>query len=107
VFHVRAGQPPAICLHGLADTVVSPDDSRRFAAAMKQAGNRCELVLLPETPHAFLIPNYKCSEAVVVNALRRGDEFLTSLGWFAGEPTLTVSDPPSWKPKWPPTQKSK
>ena len=65
------------------------------------------LVLLPETPHAFLIPNYKCSEAVVVNALRRGDEFLTSLGWFAGEPTLTVSDPPSWKPKWPPTQKSK
>lgn len=107
VFHVRAGQPPAICLHGLADTVVSPDDSRRFAAAMKQAGNRCELVLLPETPHAFLIPNYKCSEAVVVNALRRGDEFLTSLGWFAGEPTLTVSDPPSWKSKWPPTQKSK
>ena len=56
-------------------TVVSPDNSRDFADAMKQAGNRCDLVPLPETPHAFFIPNYKCSEAVVVNALLLGDKF--------------------------------
>ena len=84
--------------------MVSPDNSRQFAAAMKQAGNRCDLVLLPDTPHAFLIPNYKCSEAVVVNALLLGDKFLASLGYFSGEPTLTVSDPPSWTPKWPPAK---
>ena len=101
LFHVHAGQPPAICIHGLADTVVSPENSRDLAAAMKAAGNRCDLVLLPETPHAFLIPNYKCSEAVVVNALLIADTFLTSLGWFSGEPNLVVSDPPSWMPKWP------
>ena len=100
-FFVRSNLPPTICIHGLADTVVSPDNSRAFAVAMKQAGNRCDLVLLPETPHAFLIPNYKCSEAVVVNALLLGDKFLTSLGYFSGEPTLTVSDPPSWTSKWP------
>lgn len=99
---VRSNLPPAICIHGLADTVVSPDNSRDFAVAMKRAGNRCDLVLLPETPHAFLIPNYKCSEAMVVNALLFGDKFLTSLGYFSGEPTLTVSDPPAWTPKWPP-----
>jgi acetyl esterase/lipase len=103
--HVRAGQPPAICIHGLVDAAVSPDNSRQFAAAMKQAGNRCDLVLLPETPHAFLIPNYKCSEAVVVNALLIADKFLVSLGYLSGEPNLVVSDPPSWKPKWPPTPK--
>jgi acetyl esterase/lipase len=100
LFHVRSNLPPAICIHGLVDTVVSPDNSRDFAAAMKQAGSRCDLVLLPEAPHAFLIPNYKCSEAVVVNALLLGDKFLTSLGWFSGKPNLTVSDPPSWTPKW-------
>ena len=101
VFYVRSNLPPTICIHGLADTVVSPDNSRNFAAAMKQAGNRCDLVLLPETPHAFLIPSYKCSEAVVVNALLLSDKFLTSLGYFSGEPNLTVSDPPAWTPKWP------
>jgi len=107
LLHIRAGQPPAICIHGLSDTAVSPDNSRDFAAAMKRAGNRCDLVLLPETPHAFLIPNYKCSEAVVVNALLLGDKFLTSLGYFSGEPALTVSDPPSWTPKWPPAKNSR
>lgn len=99
---VHAGQPPAICIHGLADASVSPDNSRQFAAAMKQAGNRCDLVLLPETPHAFLIPNYKCSEQTVINSLLIADKFLSSLGWFSGEPNLVVSDPPSWTPKWPP-----
>lgn len=107
LFQVRTGQPPTICVHGLADTVVSPDDSRRLATAMKTAGNRCDLVLLPDTPHAFLIPNYKCSERVVVNALQLGDRFLTSLGWFTGDSTLTVSDPPAWTPKWPPAKNSR
>ena len=107
LLHIRAGQPPAICIHGLADTVVTPDHSSDFAEAMRKAGNRCDLVLLPETPHAFLIPNYKCSEAVVVNALRLGDQFLTSLGYFSSEPNLVVSDPPSWTPKWPPAKNTK
>ena len=83
--------------------MIAPDQSRRFAAAMKRSGNRCDLLLLPETPHAFLIPNYKCSEEVVVNALRLGDKFLTSLGFLDGEPTLTVDDPPAWQAKWHPT----
>ena len=100
--HVRPGLPPTICIHGESDTVVSPDQSRRFSAAMQRAGNRCDLILLPGIPHAFLIPAYKCSEAVVVNALRLGDQFLTSLGYFKGEPILTVSDPPAWVAKWPP-----
>ena len=73
--HVRPGLPPTLCLHGLADTVISPEPARQFAAAMTQAGNRCDLALLPGLPHAFLIPNYKCSEQVVVDALRRGDVF--------------------------------
>ncbi len=104
--HVQPGLPPTICIHGEADTVVSPNQSREFAAKMRQAGNRCELLLLPGIPHAFLIPDYKCSEGVVVNALRVGDQFLTSLGYFSGEPTLTVSDPPAWVAKWPPAPTS-
>jgi acetyl esterase len=105
LLHVRKNLPPTICIHGLADSVVSPDDSRQFADAMQIAGNRCDLVLLPETPHAFLIPNYKCSEQTIVNSLLIADKFLTSLGWFSGKPNLVASDPPSWTAKWPPAKK--
>ncbi len=101
LMHVHSNLPPVLCIHGLADTVVSPEQSQKFALALKNNGNRCELMLLPETPHAFLIPNYKCSEQTVVNALLIGDKFLTSLGWFAGEPNLVASDPPAWQAKWP------
>jgi acetyl esterase/lipase len=99
VSHVRAGLPPTIEIHGLADTVVSPEQSRSFAKAMRDAGNRCDLLLLPEAPHAFLIPNYKCSEEVVGQALRLGDKFLASLGYLSGRPTLMQSDPPAWRPR--------
>jgi acetyl esterase/lipase len=99
LFHARPGHPPTLCIHGLADTIISPEQSRLFAEAMVKAGNRCDLVLLPDTPHAFLIPNYKCDEAVVVDALRRADDFLSSLGYFSGCPSLTISDPPAWEPK--------
>ena len=103
LFHVRSGLPPTLCVHGLGDTVIPPEQTRRFAAALQQAGNRCDLELLPGLPHAFLIPEYKCSETVVVNAFRRADVFLNSLGWFSGAPTLTVSAVPAWTAKWPPS----
>lgn len=96
LLYVRSGLAPTLCVHGLADTVVLPDDSRLFAIAMEQVGNRCDLVLLPDTPHAFLVPNYKSSESDVVRTLRLADEFLISIGYFSGSPTLVVSDPPAW-----------
>jgi len=46
LFHVHSNQPPTLLMHGLDDTIVSPDQARQFAAAMTAAGNRCELVLL-------------------------------------------------------------
>ncbi len=107
VFNVRAGDPPAIALHGLDDRVVAPDHSKRFAAAMEEAHNVCKLVLLENTRHAFVIPHYTASEATVVNAMRAGDSFLISLGYLAGEPTLAVSPEPAWMPKAPPSHAAK
>ncbi len=97
--HVLPGQPPTLLMHGADDKVVPAAQSQRFAEAMKLAGNRCELTLLPNTGHAFAVAYYKSPESVVVDALRTSDRFLTSLGWFTGEPTLEVSSPPAWEPK--------
>jgi len=97
--HVRPGLPPALLMHGLADKVVTPEQARRFANAMKEAGNRCDLVLLENIGHAFIVAGYKSPESVVVEALRAADRFLASLGYVQGEPTVTVSEgEPAWVP---------
>ncbi len=87
--YVKPGMPPTIIMHGLDDTNVAPDQSRRFAEAMRKAGNQCELKLLPDTKHAFVIVNYTAPEEQVVNAIRLADEFLSGLGYLRGAPTLT------------------
>jgi acetyl esterase/lipase/lysophospholipase L1-like esterase len=88
LFAVHKGEAPAIVLHGLDDRSVSPDQSRRFAAAMKESGNRCDLVLVDDARHAFVLPEYTAPEYQVVKAIRDGDAFLASLGYIHGEPTL-------------------
>ena len=99
LFHVRSDLPPMLLMHGNDDSIVPAHQAKRFAAAMSEAGNRCDFVLLEKTGHAFAIAFYKSPESVVVDALRASDRFLFSLGVFSGEPTLTVSPEPAWKPR--------
>ena len=98
LFHVKAGQVPAILLHGRADHVVPVSQAERFAEASRGAGSRCDLIIYENgIGHAFVLAGYKYPESVVVEAIRAGDRFLVSLGWLKGEPTLTVSTPPAWE----------
>jgi acetyl esterase len=90
-FQVRPKQPPSLLMHGLNDRVVSPDQARAFADAMKKAENRCDLKLIEGAKHAFILTNYTAPEKMVVEAICEADRFLGSLGYLSGEPTLTVS----------------
>jgi acetyl esterase len=90
LFYIKPGQPPSLLMHGMDDTNVAPSQSQRFAEAMRKAGNRCDLMMLPQTKHAFVIVNYTAPDEQVVNAIRIADEFLVSLGYLKGKPTLTV-----------------
>jgi acetyl esterase/lipase len=85
--HVTRGTPPAVIFHGKADTTVPYQQAERFCAAMKKAGNRCELVGYDGQPHGFF--NFGRSEnRYFVETMRRTDEFLASLGYLKGEPTI-------------------
>lgn len=98
-FHVCPGQNPMLLVHGRGDRVVDVAQAERFAAAAQKAGNRCDLILLgDDIGHAFVIPAYKSPEPVVVGAVRSADQFLASLGWIFGEPTLLVSEIPAFEP---------
>ena len=99
LFQVRPGQPPTLLMQGLDDHVVDPAQARRFAEAMKAAGNRCDLTLIEGARHAFIVPKYTAPEPTVVHAIRQADQFLASLGWLSGAPTLEPSDPPAWTVK--------
>ncbi|MFC1538913.1 alpha/beta hydrolase [Candidatus Latescibacterota bacterium] len=88
---IGSDEPPCMILHGFSDTVVSAEQAIDFSRKMIESGNRCDLMLLGETGHAFVIPDYTAPEDTVVRAIRAGDEFLVSLGLLDGRPSLNVS----------------
>jgi acetyl esterase/lipase len=49
--HVAPGGPPVLLVHGRADTVVPPDQSIRFDAALRSAGVTSRLVVLDDVGH--------------------------------------------------------
>ena len=92
--HVRPGLPPAIVFHGTADSTVPYENVERFAAAMKKAGNRCELIPFAGRPHGFF--NYSRSRISYTGAVWHADRFLASLGYLDGEPTVGRPGDPTW-----------
>ncbi len=85
--HVRKGAPPTIIFHGTADTTVPFKQAEEFCAAMKRHGNRCELKAYEGRAHGFF--NYGRGDGQDYYAtLRATDEFLCSLGYLKGAPTL-------------------
>jgi len=51
----RAPLPPALFIHGTADTVVKPGNSERLAAAWRAAGAPVELKLYPDVDHIDVV----------------------------------------------------
>ncbi len=76
IHHIRKGLPPTLILHGRADTTVPYVTVEAFAAEMKKAGNRCELIGYDGQPHGFF------NKAKYDETLAEADRFLTSLGYL-------------------------
>jgi len=88
--NVANGQPPALLIHGTEDKSVPVEQARRFADIYTKSGNYCDLHILDGIAHAFVLVNYTAPEDVVVDSIRAGDDFLVSLGYLKGKPTLEV-----------------
>jgi len=80
IHHVKEHLPPTLILHGRADTTVPFATVEAFAAEMKKAGNRCELVGYDGQQHGFF-NNAKYDETVA-----EADKFVDSLGWGITKP---------------------
>lgn len=85
--HINENSPSIIIFHGTADSTVSFLQISRFGEAMKKLGNRCEIVPFEGRPHGFF--NYRNGENPDYFAtLRKADEFLISIGYLKGAPTI-------------------
>jgi acetyl esterase/lipase len=85
--HVSRGAPPAIIFHGKADTTVPYATAELFAKKMTEMGNRCELVGFDGEAHGFF--NYgRGGNKAYLETLIKADEFLASLGYLKGPPTV-------------------
>ena len=85
--HVRKDLPPTIVFHGTEDPTVRFWTAEAFAGAMKKAGNRCELKAYDGKQHGFFNYGRDGNEAYV-QTMRQLDEFLVSLGYLKGKPTI-------------------
>ncbi|MFQ5732015.1 MAG: alpha/beta hydrolase, partial [Planctomycetaceae bacterium] len=87
-FHnVTKDDPPAIVFLGSADKLIPVKTAHDFADAMKTAGVRCKVMIFPGKPHGFF--NYgRDGNRPYYKTVVATDQFLASLGWLKGEPTL-------------------
>jgi acetyl esterase/lipase len=85
--NITADDPPAVVFLGRNDKLIPVATVERFAAAMKSAGVRCATFYYDEQPHGFFNQDpYK------TRTLIEADQFLASLGWLNGPPTLAEPD---------------
>ncbi|MFN0109442.1 MAG: alpha/beta hydrolase [Blastocatellia bacterium] len=84
---VRQGAPPTIIFHGTGDTTVPFKQAEDFCAAMKKQNARCELKAYQGRAHGFFNVGRGDGEDYF-STLRALDEFLISLGYLKGSPTL-------------------
>lgn len=87
-FHnVSVDDPPALVFVGSADKLLPVKTVLAFQEAMRKAGVRCDVMIFEGREHGFFNVGRGDNEDYYAT-LRATDEFLTSLGWLSGPPTL-------------------
>ncbi|MFO7907873.1 MAG: alpha/beta hydrolase [Planctomycetota bacterium] len=85
--NVSPDDPPAIVFLGSEDALVPVGTAETFKRKMGQAGVRCELKVFPGKPHGFFNHGRDGNEPYYKTVVAM-DQFLASLGWLEGPPTL-------------------
>ncbi len=85
--HISGGMPPAIMFHGTLDKMSAYHFAKQFADDYTAAGNKMDLHSYPKQKHGFTaIKNM--NGKFYRDTLRLTDEFLISLGYLSGTPTI-------------------
>lgn len=86
--HVTAAAPPMIIFHGTEDKTVPMTSVVQFQASLQKVGARCDAVFYEGRGHGFFHRESDSEGRSYYETMVAADEFLTSLGWLEGPPTL-------------------
>jgi acetyl esterase/lipase len=81
--HLTKHTPPALLFFGKEDRLLAQGEE--FLARSKETGNRAEMFLADGVGHGFFNRSPWREKTLL-----RADEFLTSLGYLIGRPTVTI-----------------
>jgi acetyl esterase/lipase len=85
VLYLAKDSPPTLLFYGTEDWLLKQGEE--FLQRSKELGNRAELFTAEKQPHGFFHKSPWREKT-----LQRADEFLISLGYLQGKPTITVPD---------------
>jgi acetyl esterase/lipase len=85
--NIRAGAPPTIVFLGTKDKLIPVATAKLYEQKMRAAGSRCDTVFFSEQPHGFFNKG-RSGDKFYVLTVQAMDEFLISLGWLTGGPTI-------------------
>lgn len=86
--NLRAGAPPTIVLLGTEDRLIPVATAQEYQRRMQQVGSRCDLHLYEGQGHGFFNRDRNVRHYCLT--VRAMDEFLITLGWLQGQPTILV-----------------
>lgn len=85
--NIRTGAPPTIIFLGTEDKLIPVVTAQYYQTVMEKAGSRCELFLYEGAGHGFF--NKDRPGDHYYQTVLAADQFLASLGYLEGEPTIT------------------
>jgi acetyl esterase/lipase len=98
VLYLTKDSPPTLLFFGTDDFLL--DHAKQFMQRAKELGHRTEMFTAEKQPHGFFNKSPWKEKT-----LQRADEFLASLGYLEGKPTIKVPDGKDEKPKMQPKPK--
>jgi acetyl esterase/lipase len=77
--YLDARDPPMLLIHGDADKMIPAHQSQAFDAALRAAGVKSELMILPGVDHSLVGPTPEATRAATLQALARTESFIDGL----------------------------
>lgn len=87
IHYITADAPPTIIFHGTMDETVPFESIKAFAAKMKEAGARCEIVPGEGKSHGYFNYGREKNQNFLVT-VSAADRFLANLGYIEGKPSV-------------------
>jgi acetyl esterase/lipase len=98
ILYLTKDSPPTLLFYGTDDFLIK--QGQEFLQRSKELGHRSEMFTAEKQPHAFFNKSPWKEKTLL-----RADEFLASLGYLQGKPTITVPEGKDETPKEQPRPK--